>query len=172
MEQKTGIKAVNSLRPTLHIELFKKYSLTIRWKFPLENTTWRRCHLNSGKRSWAPSAAVHFQRTPWQLELLLGALLEWSPLLWVHTYLSSDGEQARCIQLPFLAGPDGCQGREIGIPLPHLGKLLLLHLSHTQRNRFRFCSAARSKSYLQICKHEVEVTWAIPESILLLPVLF
>lgn len=54
-------------------------------------------------------------------------------LLWVHTYLSSYAEQPRCVQPPFLAGPDGRQRRQVGVPLPHLGQLLLLHLQHRKQ---------------------------------------
>lgn len=154
-EEKTDIKAVKFKTYTLHLTILKIF-LNICWKFTLENTTEREHCVNCDKTSRTPTADVHLQMTlPWQqqLQLFLGGpegVISF-PWLWVHTYLSSYAEQARCIQPPFLAGTDGCQGCQVGIPLPHLGKLLLLHLPHREKTLFSFYSVVISKSYLQTC---------------------
>lgn len=43
----------------------------------------------------------------------------------------------RVQNLPLLPGADGCQSRQVGLPLSHLSQLLLLHLHNTHVPRWR-----------------------------------
>lgn len=52
-------------------------------------------------------------------------------IYFVFSYLSCSRGGWRIQNLPLLPRTNGCQSRQVGLPLPHLSQLLLLHLGNT-----------------------------------------
>lgn len=46
----------------------------------------------------------------------------------LQPYLGAGPGSSNRVQLAFLAGPDGSEGRQVGVSLSHLSEFLLLHL--------------------------------------------